>query len=103
MRITSTTAEGVTLLEVFGELDLETADELRDAGIKALSPYGGTVRIDLAGVTFMDSTGLAALIQIRQQAGDAHRVLVQNPRPNVQRILAITGLDKLFEGRPPSP
>jgi anti-sigma B factor antagonist len=101
VRITSTTAEGVTVLEVSGEVDLETADQLREAAINALSPYAGTLRIDLAGVTFMDSSGLAALIQIRKRAGAAHQVVIQNPRPNVQRILAITGLDKVFEGRPP--
>jgi anti-sigma B factor antagonist len=101
MRITSTTALGVTVLEVFGEVDLANADQLCQAGIRALSPCGGTLRIDLGGVTFMDSTGLAALIQIRNQASGAHQVLIQNPQPNVARILAITGLDKVFDGRPP--
>jgi anti-sigma B factor antagonist/stage II sporulation protein AA (anti-sigma F factor antagonist) len=99
MKTTSTTADGVTVLEVSGEVDLETADQLRDAGINALSPYAGTLRIDLAGVTFIDSTGLAALVQIRNHAGAAHHVVIQNARPNVQRILEITGLDKVFAGR----
>jgi anti-sigma B factor antagonist len=99
MHITTSNSEGVTVLEVTGEVDLSTADELRDAGTAALTPYGGTVRIDLAGVTFMDSTGLAALIAVYQHAGDRHRVLVQNPRPNVQRLFEITGLDQIFAPR----
>lgn len=97
MRITTSTGEGVTVLEVTGEVDLSTADQLRDAAIAALTPYGGTLRIDLAEVTFMDSTGLGALVAVHEYAGDQHRVLIQNPRRNVQRILEITGLDAIFQ------
>jgi anti-sigma B factor antagonist len=99
MRITTSTSDGVTVLEVAGEVDLSSADQLRDTAIAALTPYGGTLRIDLAGVTFMDSTGLRALMAIYEYAGDQHRVLIQNPRRNVQRILEITGLDQIFEPR----
>ncbi len=101
MRITSTTTEGVTILEVRGEVDVETADELREAGIKALTPFGGTLRIDLSYVTFVDSTGLGALVAIRNHAGAQHTVILENPRPQLQKILAITGLDHVFETREP--
>jgi anti-sigma B factor antagonist len=96
MRITSATVAGVTLLAVFGEVDLATADQLYEAGMKALAD-GAPVRIDLAGVTFMDSTGLAALVRIRNQAEDPGHLIVQNPRPNVARVFAVTALDKVFQ------
>jgi anti-sigma B factor antagonist len=96
MRISSTTSAGVTVLAVSGEVDLATADELFEAGTKALSADCATLRIDLAEVTFLDSTGLAALIKIHNQAG--HRpVLIQDPRPNVLRVFEVTALDKVFE------
>jgi anti-sigma B factor antagonist len=96
MRITSSTADGVTVLAVFGEVDLATADQLHEAGIDALSAEGATLRIDLAGVTFMDSTGLAALVKIRNQAENPDHVKVQNPQSNVARVFAVTGLDQVF-------
>jgi anti-sigma B factor antagonist len=96
MGITSTTSEGVVFLEVSGEVDMTVADELRDAGIAALTPLAGTVRIDLAEVTFMDSSGLAALVAIRNRAGAEHLVIVQNPQRNVQRVLELSGLDHVF-------
>jgi anti-anti-sigma factor len=99
MRITTSTTNGVTVLEVTGEVDLSSADQLRDTAIAALTPYGGTLRIDLAGVSFMDSTGLGALMAVYDHAGDQHRVLIQNPRRNVRRILEITGLDQVFVPR----
>jgi anti-sigma B factor antagonist len=95
MRITSTAAAGVTELAVFGEVDLATADELFAAGTKALSADCAALRIDLAGVTFMDSTGLAALVKINNQAA-GRPVLIQNPRPNVLRVFEVTALDKVF-------
>ena len=86
------------MLAVVGELDLATADQLYQAGVNALNASGGgTLRIDLAGVTFMDSTGLAALIKIYNQAGDGHHVLIQDPRPNVSRVFEVTAMDKVFE------
>lgn len=97
MRITTETVEGVTFLTVNGELDVATADELRQAGVDALTPITGTLRIDLSGVPFIDSAGLGALIGIRNAAGSSVTVLVQNAQPQVRRVLEITGLDHIFE------
>jgi anti-anti-sigma factor len=97
MRINSTVTDGVAFMVVTGEVDLACADELRAAGEAALTPIVGTLRIDLSGVTFLDSTGLSALIMIRNKADDAHVWLVlDDPQPQVRRILEITGLHKVF-------
>lgn len=55
-------------LHLSGELDLAGAPELRDA-VLACDPPGGTVEIDLADVSFLDTAGLHALC-------DAHAALV---------------------------
>ena len=101
MRILTTTNEGVTFLYVSGEVDLSVADELRNAGLAALSPLTGTLRIDLSGVTFMDSSALGALVMIRNAAADHHTVVVENAQPQVHRVLKITGLDQVFESLKP--
>jgi anti-sigma B factor antagonist len=102
MRTTTTVSEGVSYLVVTGEVDLLYADELREAGEAALTPLAGTLRIDLSGVTFMDSTGLAALIAIRNKAEPSHVFILEKPTRNVRRVLEVTGMHKVFTIEPPT-
>jgi anti-sigma B factor antagonist len=88
--------EGVTYLNVAGEVDLAVADDLRAAGIAALTPLAGTLRIDLSGVTFMDSTGLSALVAINKAAGDKHTVVLDRPSSRVSRVLEVSGLNRVL-------
>jgi len=96
-RISLMTVEGVAFLYAQGEIDLAVADNLRALGADAINAYIGTIRIDLSEVTFMDSTGLAALIGIRNAALASGRVLIlQAPSPRVRKILDITNLSDVF-------
>jgi anti-sigma B factor antagonist len=91
------TTEGVTFLSVTGDVDLATADQLQTAGEQALNALTGTLRINLTEVTFMDSTGLAALVVINNKAQAEHAVLVlEQPGAQVRRILHLSGLDQVF-------
>ena len=55
------------------------------------------VVVDLAAVTFMDSSGLAVLVQARQQCqGSCRRLLLVHPSPPVIRLLEVAGLDGWF-------
>ena len=51
---------------------------------------------DLAGLSFMDSTGLRLIVAAAARAGEAGRrfVVVRGPDP-VHRVLELTGLDRL--------
>jgi len=84
-------------LTVSGEVDLDTADEFADHGLECLNGAGSTLVIDLGGVTFMDSTGLGALVRIHNaaQAMDKSIVLTNIPE-RVQTLLHITKLDGVF-------
>ncbi len=92
----TTMDEGVAFIEVTGEIDLSSAEELRETVLAAMTPAVGTIRIDLSGVTFMDSTGLAALIAARNAAGAHYSVIAQNPQPQVRRVFEVTGLNTVF-------
>jgi anti-anti-sigma factor len=82
-----------------GEIDLATADRFEQALIAALSPAPAALLVDLAEVTFMDSTGLAALIAAHRHAADeGSRLSVVRYRPMVRRVLEITGLLKTLTG-----
>lgn len=65
-----------------GDLDLETAPEL-DA---AIATAGDRLTLDLTGVCFIDSTGLALLLRRRLKLA---RVLVS---PDVRRVAALAGV-----------
>jgi anti-sigma B factor antagonist len=87
---------GDGVVTVIGELDIRTCDRLeREAG--EIVDRGGRVVFDLSGLTFCDSTGLAALVRLHKRAVAADGELVlRAPRPRVQHLLSLTGLIRLF-------
>ena len=78
-------------LEVRGDLDVAVGVEFVNAVDEALTGDGSstTVVIDLGGVDFIDSSGLRALLQLRQNHGE--RVQIGAVSPAVQRLLELTG------------
>lgn len=93
--------ERSTIVHLTGEVDLAAADEIIGTVQQALdeadSAGDGPLVLDLAGVTFMDSTGLGALISIRARAEAAGRSLTLRQVPaRVRRLLEITGLTSTF-------
>jgi len=88
-------ADGSTVLVLAGEVDLAVAEKIRDAGVAALTEDDSVaLRIDLSAVTFMDSSGLGALIQVNNAAPD--RVVLVAPSPRTRRLLEIAGLTSTF-------
>jgi anti-anti-sigma factor len=89
--------DGTVVVCPVGELDLAVADELRSALARAVEFAHRGVRIDLGAVTFVDSTALAALVHAWRHAERRGIALcVVRPAPNVRRVLAITGLERLL-------
>ena len=78
-------------LRLRGELDLASAPKLRAAcdGLNG----DRQVTLDLAELTFIDSTGLHALVQCASGNGAAGPVILRNVSPPIFRLLHITGLD----------
>lgn len=79
-------------LKLIGELDIETARDLR-AALSDAQAEQAVVVVDTTAVTFMDSTGLATLIATRQRMGDRFTLI---PGPTTQRLLQISGTLGLF-------
>jgi anti-sigma B factor antagonist len=85
-------------LEVGGELDAGNVHTLQDHLGLVIAAGTGGVDVDMAGVTFCDSSGLAALVAAQRQLRDAGRVLcVVNASPQVERLLAISGLHDVLQ------
>jgi anti-anti-sigma factor len=85
-------------LAVAGEIDIMTADSLRDTLIHMLHTYRPAhIGVDLADVTFMDASGITALLKFAITAQQMNcAIAVTNPRSNVYKVLKITGLLEEF-------
>ena len=82
-----------TVIYVQGEIDIETAERLRDA----IEPHMGprqTIVLDLSGVQFMDSSCLTVLVQARGAlTKDGGSLVLRNPSQMARRVLSITGIE----------
>ena len=96
LRVTVESQDAKTVtLRVAGELDIGSAPGFKKALKQAEGQNPETVVLDLSELTFMDSTGIRAILQARSRAAAAGRNLALVPGPpNVQQIFAVTGLDK---------
>ena len=94
-----------TLLTLSGEIDYETAQDLRTAVTAALDGRIETLVIDLAGVTFLDSTGIGTLVIARRIChGMGVRLHIRRPNPFIARLFAVVGVsDILGVPVPPGP
>ncbi|MEV7775775.1 STAS domain-containing protein [Kitasatospora sp. NPDC086791] len=82
------------LVTARGDLDLCTAPELRRRLSAALRAYREVV-LDLAGVEFMDCSGLGALVHAQNQADRlGARLILRGAGPRVLRLLKLTGLNR---------
>jgi anti-sigma B factor antagonist len=97
--------DGTVLISPRGEIDADNAHEIREAvsGLLAQSTPG-SIRFDLAGVSFIDSIGIGALVACYHAAAASKvRLVVVNPTTYVHRVLYVSGLLGLFgsPARPP--
>ena len=77
-----------SLIRVAGEVDLYSSPELRKAILKSIPKAQGSLAIDLNGVTYIDSSGVATLVEGLRSARehDISFVLV-DPSPAVKQVL----------------
>ena len=94
---------GVSILRVSGDLDAADASTLSLALIGAMASTGGVV-IDLSECDFIDSSGIAAIVEAwRGPDGPESRgrLVLAGASDQVDRIIRITGLDEsiaIFDG-----
>ena len=78
-----------------GELDASNVGVLSDALGREID-RGGDLTLDLAGLAFMDSSGIQALIKAAQGLeGHQGRLILLSPGDLVRRILSLIPMDKL--------
>ena len=87
------------LVLVAGELSLAEAPMLEQRLTELLAGTPPAIVVDLAGVEFIDSSGLSVLIRAQQQASARGVPFgVRNPRSQAHRLFSLTGLEERLTG-----
>ena len=97
LRVTSRDVGPRTVVAVDGEIDVSSADALRDELSNVLERERTDLVIDLRAVQFMDSTGLGVLVgtlkKVRTQGGTL-QLVIDNER--LLKVLRLTALLQVF-------
>ena len=94
--------DGRAVVRFIGKLDMTQCKraEIRTLGALSAS-QGGPLVIDLAELTYCDSSGVRALLQINIAARKAgRRVIIRRPKPSVLRVITLCELDRHFTIEP---
>ena len=92
--VSSERDRGVLTVAVSGDVDLATGPAVSDAIGDALAAEGAElVRVDLAGVRFLDSSGIALLLRGRREADERGLGFqVVGARGVTLQVLEVTGV-----------
>jgi len=84
------------IVTVRGDIDLASANDLEACGRSALDGASSVV-VDMAGVTFLDSSGLRSLVILQEEAqSQGTSMTLRGTQRNVRRVFDLTGLASTF-------
>ena len=88
----------VSVVTLPAEIDVTNADATREELLAVLNQGAAMLVADMSKTVFCDSSGVSALVRVFRHAttsGAAIRLVVSTPA--VQRVLSITGVDRLVD------
>lgn len=96
-KITTKTEDDIALVSVEGEIDMFTSPNLRDTLLPFFTPKTRGVIVDLSKVGFMDSSGIATLVEGLQWSKKQGRAFIlAGLGSTVHNALSLTKLDNVF-------
>ena len=97
LEIHCSTQDGWTVLTPFGDLDMAGAPGFRQAVVREVGEGRTQLVVDLSAVTFLDSSGLGAIIgglrRTRAHGGD---LVLVCPDSEIRRAFELCDLDRVF-------
>ncbi|HLI24178.1 MAG TPA: STAS domain-containing protein [Acidimicrobiales bacterium] len=89
--------DGAAEVALEGDLDNLSVPVLREALDSIYAQDCFSVRLDLSGLAFTDSSGLGAMVGAwRRCQREGGNLTVSNPSPAVRRLMDMTGISKLL-------
>ncbi|WP_454061855.1 STAS domain-containing protein [Candidatus Nitrospira salsa] len=96
MEHTVRSEQGSHIVALSGEIDLESSPMARTVLLEVVE-QASKVFVDLTSVTYMDSSGIASLVEAYQQAKKSQiGFVLVSASPAVLRVLHMARLDKVF-------
>lgn len=84
------------LVALSGEVDADNCGEV-STGLLAQERTAPTLELDVSGLTFLDSSGISALLKVKSDLqANGHDLKLISPTGSVHRVLEITGLLGVF-------
>jgi anti-sigma B factor antagonist len=97
MELSATRVGDMSVVTPTGELDVSTADELRECLFGEVADGARRVVLDLSAVTFLDSTTLGVLVGTRKRLErNGGRLDLVCQHPMVLKVLRTTAFDRVF-------
>lgn len=98
LEVTTQDSGGHVTVSLKGELDLSSVGKVEEELERVEKDGPSVLVLDLSQLSFLDSTGLRAVVTAdeRARSGGRRLVIVRGPDP-VQRVFAITRLEERLE------
>ena len=86
------------MVSIRGEIDIYSIEKFRDTIEEKTKTQASEIILDCSELSYMDSTGMGVLIELRNKTKElGQKIIMMNPRPNIRKLLALTGVDKIIE------
>ena len=85
------------LIEIDGEVDIFTCQQLKDTLYQVVEKYGKDLIMDCTKLNYIDSTGLGVFVAVLKKVKQIDRsITIENLKDSILKLFLITNLDSLF-------
>jgi anti-sigma B factor antagonist len=89
--------EKISILDCLGDVDLSSSPRLREALVAEIRAEGPSVLVNMSGVSYIDSSGIAALVEGLQLSRQTKtRFGLFGLQPNARSVLELARLHRVF-------
>jgi anti-sigma B factor antagonist len=97
MKVQVRKLDRVSILDCSGDVDLYSSPRLRESLLAEIQPGGPSVLVNMSGVAYIDSSGIATLVEGLQLSRQTQtRFGLFGLRPNARSVLELARLHKVF-------
>jgi anti-sigma B factor antagonist len=98
MQITRKQSNGITIFDIKGDIDINSSPSIRDVFEKGVKEKIMKILVNLTGVSYIDSSGLATLVEmLKKTKAYGGKLRISNLAPKVKSLFEITKLERLFD------
>ena len=90
--------EEQAVVTIKGEVDIYSVDQFRKSIEKSINQKTSKIILDCTDLSYIDSTGMGVHIEMRNKTMEmGQKIVMKNPKPNIKKLLSLTGVDKIIE------